>query len=344
MEGVLGVTGTARACRRLRCPGVGLVLREQPQKLRPRGPHCQAMATQRGVVGDDLVADPSEHGAFADRDGIPGPRVAEPGRRHQVEGRRVRSVVRRPESHDDLVGSRLRVHHLDIEEALVVEDAGVEQLIFRGVAVAPGILRNEVGVGKGSLRIEVGGPKEGRRREGVLVEVEFLDVLAVVALRVGEAEQALLEDRVALVPQAQGQTEPLLVVGDAEQAVLVPAVGPPAGIVVGERAPRVAVGRVVLADGAPRPLGEVGAPAPPGLPGTRRDEAPALRPVDRRRRSTPPRGVTRARAPRSAHRIFVALAASSVPSTRQEVSRLALSRTIASPRWRISRTRSSTRR
>jgi len=43
----------------------------------------------------------------------------------------------------------------------------------------------------------------GRRR--VEVEVVLLDVLAVVPLAVGEAEQALLEDRIALVPEARAK-------------------------------------------------------------------------------------------------------------------------------------------
>ena len=48
------------------------------------------------------------------------------------------------------------------------------------------------------------------------------------------------------------------------EPVLVPAVGARARVVVGEVVPGVAVGAVVLAHGAPRALGEVRAPAPPG--------------------------------------------------------------------------------
>jgi len=46
----------------------------------------------------------------------------------------------------------------------------------------------------------------------VLVEVEvvLLDVLAVVALVAGDAEQALLEDGVAAVPEGQREAEPLV--------------------------------------------------------------------------------------------------------------------------------------
>src|SRR5262249_53621792 len=99
---------------------------------------------------------------------------------------------------------------------------------------------------------------------GVEVIVQLLDVLAVVALGVGEAEEPFLEDGVAAVPQGEGEAEPALAVADAQQPVLAPAVGPATGMVVGERPPAVAGGGVILADGAPLALGQVG---PPKLPG-----------------------------------------------------------------------------
>ena len=98
---------------------------------------------------------------------------------------------------------------------------------------------------------------------GVQVEVVLLHVLAVVALRGDDAEEALLEDGVALVPEGERKGQQLVAVADPGQAVLAPAVGPAAGVVVGEAAPRVAVRAVVLADGSPRALGDVRPPAPP---------------------------------------------------------------------------------
>jgi len=47
----------------------------------------------------------------------------------------------------------------------------------------------------------------------------------VVALVAGQPEEALLEDRVVLVPERHRQAEATLTVGDAEEAVLAPAVG-----------------------------------------------------------------------------------------------------------------------
>jgi hypothetical protein len=52
-----------------------------------------------------------------------------------------------------------------------------------------------------------------------------------------QAEQPLLEDRVTLVPQRDRETEALMVVGDAGQAVLAPAIRARSRLVVGEVVP-----------------------------------------------------------------------------------------------------------
>ena len=82
-------------------------------------------------------------------------------------------------------------------------------------------------------------------------------------LGAGQPEEPLLEDRVAPVPQRERQAQPLLDVAEAGQAVLAPAVGAGAGMIVREVGPRVAVGAVVLADRAPLPFAEV---RPPQIP------------------------------------------------------------------------------
>src|SRR5262249_48803535 len=97
----------------------------------------------------------------------------------------------------------------------------------------------------------------------VEVEVVLLDVLAVIALGVGKPEEALLEDRVLPFPQGQGEAQPLLVVAEAGQAVLAPAVGAGPGLVVTEVVPGVAALAVVLPHRPPLPLAEVRAPLPP---------------------------------------------------------------------------------
>src|SRR5262249_14332502 len=112
------------------------------------------------------------------------------------------------------------------------------------------------------LEVRVGG-------RGVEVVIQLLDVFAVVALGVAQAEQALLEDRVVPVPQGEGQAKELIPVAQAGEAVLAPAVGAAAGLVVRQVVPGDAALAVVLADGAPLAVAEVGAPFLPALPDAR---------------------------------------------------------------------------
>src|SRR5580704_1082627 len=100
-------------------------------------------------------------------------------------------------------------------------------------------------------------------RDRVQIPPVLLDVLAVVALRPGQPERPLLEDRVAAVPQRQPQAQPLLDVAEAGQAVLTPAVRTGPGMVVREIVPGIAVRAVVLPDRAPLALADVGAPQVP---------------------------------------------------------------------------------
>jgi hypothetical protein len=62
------------------------------------------------------------------------------------------------------------------------------------------------------------------RGRAVEVVVILLDVLAVIALGVREAEEAFLEDRVLLVPEREREAEELAVVGYAGDPVLAPEV------------------------------------------------------------------------------------------------------------------------
>src|SRR5262249_38792046 len=102
--------------------------------------------------------------------------------------------------------------------------------------------------------------------------------LAVVPLQIGQAEHPLLEDRILLVPERQGQADVLMIIAEARQTVLVPAVGTAARVVVGEVVPGVPVGAVVLPDGSPGALTKVRAPTfPVRFPGLMLDQALALR-------------------------------------------------------------------
>src|SRR4029077_10022382 len=113
-----------------------------------------------------------------------------------------------------------------------VECAGVDQLVFRLQTRAGPVPVNKVFVRELGLRIVVTPAIPGVTWQCVEVPPVLLDILAVVALCAGQAERALLEDRVPAVPQRQAEAEPLLDVAEAGQAVLAPSIGTGPGLVV----------------------------------------------------------------------------------------------------------------
>jgi hypothetical protein len=86
----------------------------------------------------------------------------------------------------------------------------------------------------------------------------------VIALAIGEAEGAFLEDRIRAVPEGYRKAQKLLVVTKSREAVLTPAIYAAACVVVREIIPSVSVLAVVLADGAPLSLAKIRAPLSPG--------------------------------------------------------------------------------
>ncbi len=105
--------------------------------------------------------------------------------------------------------------------------------------------------GKRRLRITINHPHEAVGRRVVGVPVKFLHVLAMIALRPGQAEEAFFQKRIAPIPKSEGKTEPLLVIGNSADAILVPAIGAGASMIVGKIIPGIAVRAVILPHRAP---------------------------------------------------------------------------------------------
>src|SRR5260370_25250136 len=101
------------------------------------------------------------------------------------------------------------------------------------------------------------------RGSGIEIVIELLHVLAVIALLSAQPEQPFFQDGIAKVPERDGEAEELVPIADARDAVLVPAIGARAGVVVRKIFPGGALGAVVLAHGAPAALGQVRTPALP---------------------------------------------------------------------------------
>ena len=211
--------------------------------------------------GDAAVVGAVDLRTFA---AAPTPGVAEPQLRQQVQLRRFGAAVVRLDPDQQFIGRGLRVFDEHVEVAVLVERAGVHDFVFRAADAAVAVFRQQLRVGKRTLRIFVEHLQVGMGRRGVEVVVHLLDVFAVVSLAVRQAEQAFLENGIVAVPQRQRKAQTLFAVADAGDAVLAPAVGTRPGVIVRQVFPRIAVGAVVLAHGAPLPFAQV---RPPVLPG-----------------------------------------------------------------------------
>ena len=120
-------------------------------------------------------------------------------------------------ANQDVVWIGLGVFHRDIEVAIFAEDARVHQFVLERIAIAPAILGDQVRIREGALGILIQGFHVRVARSVVEKIIILLDILAMVALRVRQAEEALLQDRVVAVPQGQGEAELLLLVTDAHR-------------------------------------------------------------------------------------------------------------------------------
>ena len=197
----------------------------------------------------------------------PGPGVAEPEGRQHGELRLLGPPIADQNADGDVLRCQFGVLHRHIEIAILGEDPSVQQFEFRLVAAPATVFCHKPFVGIGGLGVLVEGFEIGVGGSAVEIEIVFLHVLAMIALIAGEAEQTLLEDRIVSIPQRQRETEQLLIVTEAQQPVLAPAVGPRARLIMGEVVPGGAIGAVVLPHRSPLALGQIGPPLfPPGVP------------------------------------------------------------------------------
>src|ERR1700692_4821639 len=115
------------------------------------------------------------------------------------------------------------------------------------------------------------------RRRGIEVVIIILDVLTVIAFGPSEAEQALLQDRIAAIPEGESKTKPLVIVTDTGDAILGPAIGARASMIMREVIPSGPIRAVIFTRISPGTFGEVGSPTSPVfLPAVRLQNAIAL--------------------------------------------------------------------
>jgi hypothetical protein len=113
---------------------------------------------------------------------------------------------------------------------VIVEHAGVEQLVLHVELAAPAVFRPQVLIRERGLRVLVPPPVPGMAGEGVQVPPVLLHVLAVIALLAGQPVRALLQDRIAAIPQRQPRPGAVLLadLGELLGPPVIPAADPEA--------------------------------------------------------------------------------------------------------------------
>ena len=118
----------------------------------------------------------------------------------------------------DVVDVGLRVVDSDLEVAVVVEDPRVEELVLSVEVAAPTVLVEQLLVGELGLRVRIT-PTHPRVCGGrVEIPPVLLRVFAMVAFVAVQAEDALLHDGIAPVPERECQAQSLLVVAQRRRA------------------------------------------------------------------------------------------------------------------------------
>src|SRR5262249_14879434 len=88
----------------------------------------------------------------------------------------------------------------------------------------------------------------------IQVKVILLHILAVIALAIGETEQAFFQDWIISVPKRQRETEALMVIANSGEAILAPVISARSGLIVREVSPGVAILAVIFTHRAPLTL------------------------------------------------------------------------------------------
>src|SRR5262245_5731647 len=132
-----------------------------------------------------------------------------------MEFGRLRATIARRDADKDVVGGGLGILHQDVAVAIAIKHSRLEQLILQVMSIALAVFLDKLTVGEGGLGIFVEILHVGVGGGRVEVEVIFLDVLPMIALTASEAKEPFFQDWVTAIPQRQGETEALVIIGNA---------------------------------------------------------------------------------------------------------------------------------
>jgi hypothetical protein len=75
-----------------------------------------------------------------------------------------------------------------------------------------------------------------------------------ITLIASKTKEPFFQDRITTIPQRQGETEALVIIGDAGETVLTPPIGSRTSMIVREKIPGIARGAIVFPHGSPLAL------------------------------------------------------------------------------------------
>src|SRR5688500_17340339 len=109
---------------------------------------------QAVLINPDGIGTVPKHSGFV-RMVTPRPGIAEPDLRYNVNNRFFRAPVVNGDTYKQIVWRALRILHKYVEISVVIENTGVEKVVFRLAPVSPAVLFNKCLIGKLTLRILV---------------------------------------------------------------------------------------------------------------------------------------------------------------------------------------------
>src|SRR6516165_2103260 len=193
----------------------------------------------------------------------PGPGVSEPELWQQMDQRCFGSAVADVNLHQNIFRGGLGIFDKHIKVTVFVESFCVDQLEL-WVQFAPAtIFFDKPSIGECPLRVLVKHLEISMRRRGIQVVVKLLRVFTVIAFAIGKAKKTFLQNRVPAVPEGQRETEALMIVAEAGDAIFTPTIGATARLVMTEVIPGSSIRTVILAHRSPLALAQVGPPEPP---------------------------------------------------------------------------------
>eukprot|EP00048_Salpingoeca_helianthica_P012880 m.189738 g.189738 ORF g.189738 m.189738 type:complete len:423 (-) comp15433_c0_seq5:99-1367(-) len=276
MKGIFGVGGDVVGSKE--CLEVGLIVGVQRFWCAQRFPVC-SVGCGHGKDGERLesvVASGGRQKRLALERGTldrrlaraalvaaaPHPRVAEPKSWQHIDRCRRGARVGDTEPRNNIVVILLGILGDHIPHALL-QHSRVFQLVLGVRARAAAVGLDQRRIRELGLRVLVQCSHVAVRGGRVEVVVELLAIFAMVALGAGEPKEALLQDRILVVPESDAKTKPALTVTDAKQSILSPPICTRASVIVRKIPPACTIGRVVLAHSAPLPLRKIWSPPLP---------------------------------------------------------------------------------